>query len=147
MLAQLKRASRHGIALIWAMALVFAVAPTLAMAYVTPAGAFSRFLMHAHEHGDEDHVHHGDHHHGHFHTGDEDHHHHDGVDDGQPDDPGQPRLHVHFDVCCPSVLVPILAVAPLQERGAGRVTAPRVDPLQGAPPDLLLRPPIPSFLS
>jgi hypothetical protein len=149
MLAQLKRTGRRAVAVIWAMALVFAVAPALAMANAVPAGAFSRFLVHAHAHGDEDHVHHGHHHHhhGHAHDEDADHHHHDAVGDGPDDDSGQPRLHVHFDVCCPSVLVSVQASVPCSDRVAGRVTVPRVEPLQGAPPGLLLRPPIPSSLS
>ena len=68
MLAQLKRASRRHVALVWAMALVFALAPGISVALAVPAGAFSRFLVHAHAHGDEDHMHHGHHHyHGHYH--------------------------------------------------------------------------------
>ncbi len=156
MLAQLKRTGRRAIVLIWATTLMFAVAPALAMAYAAPGGAFSRLFVHVHAHGDEDHVHHVDHvhdghhhhhHHGHVHAGEEDHHHHDATDDGRPDDPGQPRLHVHFDACCPSVLVPVQVYAPCNERVAGRVSVPRAEPLQGAPPGLLLRPPIPSPLS
>lgn len=145
MLAQLKRASRRTVALIWAMALAFALAPAVAMANATGAGEFSRFLVHAHADGDAEHVHHGHHHHAH--DEDADHYHHDPVADGVDGDPGQPRLHVHFDVCCPSVLVPAQVTASLHDRIVDRVTVPRVEPLQGAPPGLILRPPIPSSLS
>jgi hypothetical protein len=144
MLTQLKRASRLCAALSWAVALLFALAPSVAMAYAAPAGAFSAIFVHAHEHGDEDHDHH-EHHHGHVHAGGEDHHYHP-ADDGRQGDPGQPCLHVHFDVCCPSVLVPVQTAAPLQHRVADRLALPRVEPLEGAPPDRLLRPPIPSPL-
>ena len=136
MLARLKRASRRCVALIWAMAFVFAVAPVVSMAFASPVGAFSRFLVHAHEH-DEDHVHQGyHHHHGH-------HHHDDATDDGQHDDQGQHRLHIHYDACCPSVLMPAQGVSTLQHRVADRITILPVEPMQGAPPDRLLRPPIP----
>ena len=135
MLTPLKRASRGWVALIWAMAAVFALAPALSMAYAAPAGAFSRFLVHSHAHGDEDHAHHGHHHH-----------HDDPDDDGQNDDQGQPRLHVHYDACCPSVLIPSQMLSTLAHRLADRVSILPVEPMQGAPPGHLLRPPIPSSL-
>src|SRR5262245_6950964 len=149
MLVELKRASRCMVALVWVMVLVFAVAPALAMAFATSAGAFSGFVVHAHHHAEAGHVHHGYHHHphGHMHDdGDVDHDHDDPVAAGQQDDLGQPRTHAHLDVCCPSLLVPIETSAPVHDRLAGRVAVPRVEPLQGAPPDRLLRPPIPSSL-
>jgi len=130
------------------MATVFALAPAVSMALAVPVGAFSRFLVHAHEHGDEDHVHDGyHHHHGHDQDGHDSHHHDDGADDdGQNDDPGQPRLHVHCDACCPSVLIPFQTPSTLQHRAADRIAILPVEPMQGAPPDRLLRPPIPLSL-
>ncbi len=144
MLARLRRAGRGCVALVWAVAAVFALAPTVSMAFAAPIGEFSRFLVHAHEHGDEDHTHHGHHHHGHHHDDQVGHHHHDGPDDdGQNSDQGQPRLHVHYDACCPSVLIPVQTPSTHVLRGAGRISILRVEPMQGAPPDCLLRPPIP----
>jgi hypothetical protein len=143
MLAGLKRASRRSIALIWALALVFAFAPALSMAFAAPVGAFSRVFLHAHEYGDEDHVHHGHHHHHDEHHGH--HHHDDAMDDGQ-NDQGSHHLHVHWDASCPSVLVPVLTLGTLQNRVADRFTVPPAEPMLGASPDRILRPPIPSSL-
>jgi hypothetical protein len=127
---------------------MFAIAPAVSMALAAPVGAFSRFLIHAHEHGDEDHVHHGHHHHHAAHHEEHDgHHHNDGaIDDGQHDDQGQHRLHVHYDASCPSVLVPILTADTLEQRSSGWMSLLPVAPMQGAPPDRLLRPPIPLSL-
>lgn len=151
MLALLKRASRRCIALVWAMMLVFALAPVVSVAYGAPAGVLSGFLLHSHEDGDVDHVHHGHnhHHHGHHHHHDRDghhhdddgHHHHDDATDGGPNDGGQDPLHVHYDASCPSVLTPIPTADALY-RLAERVTFPPVNARQGAPPGRLLRPPI-----
>ena len=145
MLTRLKRAGRSRIALIWAMAAVFALAPALSMAYAAPVGAFSRSLVHAHADGDEYHVHDGHHHHhGHDHDGQVGHQHDGPGDDGQNDDLGQPRLHVHYDACCPSVLIPAQTPRSLELRTADRIAILPVEPMQGAPPGCLLRPPIPS---
>ncbi|KAB2916713.1 MAG: hypothetical protein F9K29_10740 [Hyphomicrobiaceae bacterium] len=147
MLAQLKRASRSCIAFIWAMAVVFAVAPAVSMAYASPVGAFSRPAVHAHEHGDDDHVHHSIHLHlAYVHPDDADHRHHKSSGDEPQDDEGQPGLHVHHEACCPSVLVPVVTASTVHIRVTDRVTLPRVEPLQGAPRNRLLRPPIPSSL-
>jgi hypothetical protein len=147
MLVRLKRASRRCIALVWAMMLVFALAPVVSVAYGAPAGVFSGFLLHSHEDGDVDHVHHGHDHHshhrdhdGHYHDHDGHHHHDDATDDG-PKDGGQAPPHVHYDASCPSVLTSIPTAAALY-RVAERVTLPPVDAKQGAPPGRLLRPPI-----
>ena len=76
MLAQLKRANRRSIAFVWAMAVMFAIAPALSMAFASPVGAFSRSftprcmqtmsqamfitaITQHHEHDDSDHHHHG----------------------------------------------------------------------------------------
>ena len=148
MLTRLKRASRRRVALIWAVALVFALAPAVSMACASPVGAFSRLLAHAHANDVDGHVHHGHHHHhGHGHDQHDGHHDHDAaIYDGQPDDQGQQRLHVHYDACCPSAMVPTHGVSRLQHRVADRIAILRVEPMQGAPPDRLLRPPIPSSL-
>jgi len=145
MLVRLKGASRRNIALVWAMTLVFALAPGLSMAFAAPVGAFSRFLVHAHADDEPGHVHHGHHHHHHHagHQDDGDHHHHD--DDGgtsDTQDRGQ-QSHVHYDACCPSVVMPSQGVSTLRHRLADRITIHKVEPMQGAPPDRLLRPPIP----
>ena len=144
MLARLKRVSGRGGALIWAMAVVFALAPAISMACATPAGAFSRVLLHLHDYDEPGHVHHG-HHHDHDQDGGH-HHHDDGTDDGQHDNQGQHRLHIHHDACSPSVLTPELTADAVGHRVAGPVTPAPVQPMQGAPPDLLLRPPIPLSL-
>jgi hypothetical protein len=145
MLARLNRASRRGIALIWAMAAVFASAPGVSMAFATPVGAFSRFLLHVHDDGASGHVHHGhgDHRHNHGHDGDGVHHHHDGLGHASDADTGQPWLHVHHDACCPSLLLPAPCGASVQHRLSDRIAVLRVEPLQGAPPGRLFRPPIP----
>jgi hypothetical protein len=145
MLARLKRASRHCIALVWAMMLAFALAPVVSAAYGAPAGVFSSFFLHFHKDSDAGHVHDGhDHHHydqaGHEHDHDG-HHHHDKATHDGPDDGGQGLLHVHYDASCPSVLTPV-PTADAPYRPAERVAMPPVDTKQGAPPGRLLRPPI-----
>jgi hypothetical protein len=149
MLAQLKGASRRYVAPVWAMMLVFVLAPALGAAHGAPPGVFSHFLVHAHAPGDHGHApgghghhHHGDeHHHGHHHHHDDGHHHHDdAMDDGQSDS-GQGPLHAHYDASCPSALMP-LPTASVLYRVAHRVGLPPVDAKQGAPPGRLLRPPI-----
>lgn len=149
MLARLKRANRRCAAPIWAMALVFALAPVISIAFAVPAGAFSRFLIHSHADGDDDHVHHGHHHlhhgHDHYHDGDHDHdseHHQDDAVNNGSSDQGQHRLHVHYDASCPSVLVPE-PIGSILHRVVDRVGVPPIEAKQGAPPGRLLRPPIP----
>lgn len=148
MLARLKRGSRRFVALIWATVLVFGLAPAASAAFSAPVGAFSRFVVHAHEHGDEGRLHCGHHHHhGHLHGEHGSQYHDDGViDGGQVDDQGQHHLHVHYDACCPSVLISVVAASMLERRVADRVTIAPAEQGQGAPPDRLLRPPIPSSL-
>jgi hypothetical protein len=150
MLTRVKRASRRSIALIWAVVGLFALAPALSMAFAAPVGAFSRSLVHTHADDEPGHDHHGHHHHhsyhhdqGDQHHGDASHHHDDDGNNGGSTDPGQHRLHVHFDACCPSLVLPAQDVTPLQHRPSDRLAILLVEPLQGAPPDDLLRPPIP----
>ena len=57
-------------------------------------------------------------------------------------DQGQQRLHVHYDACCPSVVVPTQSGSALPHRLSDRIAILRVEPMQGAPPGRLLRPPI-----
>lgn len=135
MLERLKHGSRRGTALVWAMAVVFALAPVIGVACGAPAGVFSRFVLHAHADGDHGHVHHGDddhHHHGH---------HHDDATDGGTGDPGHGPVHVHYDACCPSLLMSVPTAGVLYRVGH-RVTIPPAEAKQGAPPGRLLRPPI-----
>jgi hypothetical protein len=144
MLAQLKRVSRRHIALVWAMIVVFAVAPLLSLAAAVPAGAFSRLLVHSHDGAELGHVYHGHlHHHGHEHD-DGDHHHHadHGMGDVDEHDQSQPQPHVHYEAGCPSVVLPELDGAVVRHRLRDRVAIRRALPMQGAPPDRMLRPPI-----
>jgi hypothetical protein len=145
MLARMKRASRRSITLIWAMVVVFAIAPVVSMAFASPVGAFSRSFIHVHAYDEPGHVHHGHHHHHHSdHDHDGDHRHHDdgGTNDGHDHDQGKQLLHVHYDACCPSVLIPTQSASALPHRLSGRIAILRVEPMQGAPPGRLLRPPI-----
>jgi hypothetical protein len=132
----LLRASRQCLALLWAMALTFALAPVITAAY----GAL---FVHDHAHADREHVHHshGHHHHGHHHHDHDGHHHDDDATDDGADDAGQNRLHVHYEASCPSVLMPVL-MANLVQHLPDRLTIPVVEARQGAPPERLLRPPI-----
>lgn len=145
MLARLKRASRRGIALVWAMAVLFALAPVIGAAHGAPAGVPSHVLVHAHAYGDDNHVHDGDeggHHHGyHCHDGHCHDVHHDDMTDDDPDDPGRGPLHVHCNACCPAMLTSLPAVV-VGYYLAYRVTLSVVEARQGALPDRLLRPPI-----
>ena len=138
MLVHLKRVGRRYAVLTWAIVLAFALSPAVCMASAVGAGVFTRFLIHAHEHDEDGHVHHAHLDHGRDHHGfgflHQDH--------GADKHGGQHRLHVHFDVCCPSVLIPELPSAPLHLRRSGRVAILPVHPTQEAPPDRLLRPPI-----
>jgi hypothetical protein len=145
MLVLLKRASRSSANLVWLMAFVFAMAPGASKAMVTPIGLFTGFVVHAHAHGQHSHAHHGHHHHDHAHAGHVgDEHQHDGnaVDDGAPPDQGQQRMHVHYDVSCPSVAIPLLNSGTIAYRVSEAFTPRAAQRMQGAPPDDLLRPPI-----
>ena len=137
MLVPLKRASRSCTNLVWLIAFVFAIAPGICKAMGTPIGAFTGLVVHAHAHAEHGHVHYGHHHHGHDHQ-------HDGnaAADGQAPDHGQHRVHVHYDVCCPSVVVPVLNSGTIENRLAQILTMLVAQPTQGVPPDNLLRPPI-----
>jgi hypothetical protein len=139
MLARLKKASRACRALVWALVALFALAPAISMASAAPAGAFSRLFLHVHEHADDGHVHHGHHHRDHA-----DHHHDDGGQtrhDGASGS-GQSHLHIHHEACCPSMDIPVAVPGTAQYRLAGRLAIPPVEPMHGAPPGRLLRPPI-----
>ena len=127
--------------LTWAVAIAFALAPALSFAFSVSAGAFSAPVMHAHDHGDADHTHH-DHQleHGAHNAG---HHHHDAVDvDGDFSQDRDPGLHVHFEVCCPSVLAPPGIPEAVRHVVATRYDLAPVETLHGSPPKRLLRPPI-----
>jgi hypothetical protein len=146
MLARLKRASRRSIALIWAMAALFALAPGMSMALAHPVGAFSRSFMHVHAGDEPGHMHHGHYHHHHLgndHHDGADHHHHDGTDNGFDQDNGNQRLHVHHDASCPSLVMPTVYGDALEHHPSDRIAILKVEPMQGAPPDRLFRPPIP----
>jgi hypothetical protein len=124
----------------WAMALLFAVAPALSMGFAAPTGAFSRIVFHAHDHGHEPHSHHA-----HCYAYD-----YDGqdrnapstFDSGQPNHHDQNRSHIHHDACLPSVLVPVLALDVQEHRVGDAFSKPQTRPMQGSSPDRLLRPPI-----
>jgi hypothetical protein len=62
--------------------------------------------------------------------------------DDHHDGSGQHRVHGHFDVCCPSLLMPVLATGAIDERPSDRLVILPAHPTQGAFPDRLLRPPI-----
>jgi hypothetical protein len=149
MLVGLRKASARTVALIWAMVGLFALAPALSMAFATPVGAFSRSLVHSHADDEPGHNHHGHHHHhsSHHHDhgdddhGDAGHHHEDDGNRGGSADPGQHGTHVHFEACCPSILLPVQD-ATARHRPSDRMVILPVEPMQGAPPDRLLRPPI-----
>jgi hypothetical protein len=135
MLMRIKITGRRCIALLWAMSLIFAVAPALSMA--AHAGTFSSIVVHAHDQGEAAHSHHE---HVHDHDGQDRHLGSSDVDDG----PGQNRLHVHHDACCASMfmLMPTLTAAMLEHRVSDALGMPQTQPIQGSSPDNLLRPPI-----
>jgi len=142
MLATLKRAGRRCRPLIWAMALIFALAPAFCVASCASAGVFTGFVVYAHAHDEAGHTHHGYHHHGHWHGGHADHHYDNGTTDNGDHSSGQYRLHVHFDFCCPGLLIPVLEAAALCDRPSDCIAIPPAHPTQGVQPDQLLRPPI-----
>ena len=149
MLVLLKRASRGCADLVWLIAFVFAIGPGISKALAAPIGAFTGFVVHAHAHAAHGHVHHGHHHHGHDHGGQvggvHDHYGNAG-EDGQVPDQGQHRVHVHYDVCCPSVLIPVLNSGTIEHRVPEAFTTPAAQLTQGVAPDSLLRPPIGSSI-
>jgi hypothetical protein len=145
MLVPLKRATRRYANLVWLMVFVFAIAPGISRALVTPIGAFTGFVVHAHAHSEPGHVHYGHHHHGHDHGGQAGGmHQHGGIagKDGQAPDHGQHRTHVHYDVCCPSLVIPVLNSGTIESRVAEAFSTRAEQATQGARPDGLLRPPI-----
>jgi hypothetical protein len=132
MLMRMRMTGRRHIALLWAMALLFAVAPALGVG--AHAGALSGIVVHAHDQGEVAHSHHV-----HDHDGQDRNLGSSDVDDG----PGQNRPHVH-DACCASMfmLMPMLAAAMLEHRVGDALGMPPTQPIQGSTPDNLLRPPI-----
>ena len=52
----------------------------------------------------------------------------------------------YFDARCLSLVLPAQDVAPLQHRSSDRLATLPMEPMQGAPPDDFLRPPIPLSL-
>ena len=132
MLMRIRMTGRRRIALLWAMWLLFAVAPALSTG--AHAGTFSGIVVHAHDQGEVAHSHHV-----HDHDGQECNLGSSDVDDG----PGQNRLHVH-DACCASMfmLMPMLTAAMLEHRVGDALGMPPTQLIQGSTPDNLLRPPI-----
>lgn len=133
MLMRIRMTGRRRIALLWAMSLLFAIAPALGMG--AHAGTFSGIVVHAHDQGEVAHSHHV-----HDHDGQERNLGSSDVDDG----PGQNRLHVHHDASCASMfmLVPMVTAAMLEHRVGDALGMPQTQPIQGSSPDNLLRPPI-----
>lgn len=125
------------------MVVILAVAPGLSFASGIGSGAFGSVLFHSHADGDHDHSHHGHHGHSHHHDGDAGDHH-QANEDGVLDDQGggAPRVHVHFEAACPSIVMPDNAGSLLEARFAGVIAIPMADTLDGEPPGRLLRPPI-----
>jgi hypothetical protein len=141
MIWRLRQAGRRRAVLAWTLALVFAVAPALSIAFAAPAGSFTNAVVHSHDHGDTPHSHHHHHH---------DHEHADGgmIDDfgaghdGQSGHGDHDRAHVHYDASCPSVIVPTPVSLTLCQQLSAAVDPPPTKALHGAPPGRLLRPPI-----
>lgn len=135
MLMRIRMTGRRRIALLWAMSLLFAVAPALSVG--VHAGTFAGIVVHAHDHGEAAH---SLHHHVHDHDGQDRYLGSSDVDDG----PGQNRLHVHHDACCASMfmLIPMVTAAMLEHRVGDAFGMPQTQSIQGSSPDNLLRPPI-----
>lgn len=141
MIGRLRQAGRRRGALVWTLALLFALAPALSMGFATPAAAFARTIVHAHDHGGEPHSHHN-----------HDHHDHDDADHADlgtlgasPNDSGHGEhdsVHVHQDACCPSVIVPVPVSLVLDQHLSVAVDPPPTKALHGSSPSRLLRPPI-----
>lgn len=131
---------RIRVAFVWACAVLLGIMPALAMAAEAPAGAFSRVFVHIHpleDHTPHEHVAAHDHGDGvvHEHSADP------GHDDADRDSHG--LVHIHYDVACPSGLIPYdgLAVAILHRLSA-RLSIPAAAEPESAGPHRLLRPPI-----
>ena len=128
--------------LVWLIALTFAFAPAVSIALATPSGLYSRVLVHIHANDAPGHVHFDqDHDHGDdvvSHASDEERN--AGHDNGDAAD--HSRLHVHYDVGTPSILLPALTAHKLGSPMTARI-APMPDrELRPVLLDRLLRPPI-----
>jgi len=142
MIGRLRQPGKRRAVLLWALALMFAVAPFLSMSFAAPEGSFARPTVHSHDHGDEPHSHH------HHHYGD--HEHADGgmIDDfdvghdGQSGHGDHDRVHVHHDASCPSIIVPVPVTLALDQRLGAAVDPRPTKTLHGSSPSRLLRPPI-----
>jgi hypothetical protein len=138
MISRLRQAGRRRAVLAWTLALVFAVAPALSIAFAAPAASFTNAVVHSHHHGDAPHSHH------HLH------HDQDRADGGMVDtldtkhdgQGGHDRAHVHHDASCPSIVVPAPVLLTLDQQLSTPVDPPPTKALHGAPPSRLLRPPI-----
>lgn len=147
MLSRRRRAGWRSATLRAALAFVFALAPAVSMALAVPAGAYARTVMHVHPHDADGHVDralgHGpvtDHNDAHYHQNTR-------TDQSQHDEDGdQPRLHMHFEACSPSVVLPVLNTGTLQQCVSQGIAVPPMATLRGAAPDRLLRPPIPKLV-
>ena len=62
--------------------------------------------------------------------------------DGQSGHGDHDRLHVHYDACCPSIIVPAPVSLVLDQGLGATVDPPPTRALHGASPSRLLRPPI-----
>lgn len=130
-------------ALVWLIAVTFAVAPAVSMALAAPSGLYSRYLVHIHANDDAGHVHldqghdHGDEFVGH---GSDEEREVAGHDDGAS--PEHSRLHVHYDVGTPSILLPVLLVHGLGSPVTARIAPMADQELRSVLRDRLLRPPI-----
>jgi len=145
MLVPLKRATGRWANLVWLIAFVFAIAPGISKALATPVGAFAGLVVHAHAHAEPGHVHYGHHHHGHDHGGQAgglNQHEDDPAENGPAPGHGQPHVHVHYDACCPSVVIPVLDSGTIEHRVTEAFATLTALPTQGELPDNLLRPPI-----
>lgn len=141
MIGRLRQAGRRRAVLQWTLALVFAVAPALSLGLAAPSGSFVQAVVHSHDHGNAPHSHH---HHSREHQRADA-----GANDGiVVDEGGQPghsdgnRVHVHYDACCPSIIVPAPVALTFEERLSAAVVSPPVKMLRGSSPRRLLRPPI-----
>lgn len=133
------RADRFRVASVWACAILLGIMPALAMAAETPAGAFSRVFAHIHpmeDHAPHEHVTVHDHGDGHVHEHTD--HSHEAADGD-----GGGLLHIHYDVACPSGLVPFDGIAvTVLHRLSARLSIPAATELESAGSYRLLRPPI-----
>jgi hypothetical protein len=125
--------------LVWAVATLLAIMPGVSMALAVPVGAFSRVFMHVHalkDHAPHEHVFVHDHGDGHEHE-------HADHDHGETlGDDGNVVLHVHYDVACPSGLVPVQVEPIVLHRLSARLSVPAAAEPPDAEQHRLLRPPI-----